>query len=187
MFRQTVIGLDESHKKAAALAKWTERWIKAAAQNEKPPTRWFAYVGAPGTGKSHAIRAAYEFMRRHSMALWPRWYATPPRCRHAVWSKVVALPPGGWSDFEDDVHASKFVFLDDVGSEVDRFKSGEPMERLRTILDLCATKWLLLSSNMTRETFGRAFDARIESRLQRAAILDMTGAPDFRPKLRGQA
>lgn len=186
MFRQTVIRLDEGHKKVAALSKWTERWVKAAAQNQRP-ARWMAFIGAPGTGKSHAMRAAYEFMRSHSISLWPRWHQTPPRCRHAVWSKVVALGPGGWSDFEDDVHASKFVFLDDIGSEVDRFKSGEPAERLRTVLDLCATKWLMLSSNLTRETFGRAFDGRIQSRLERAAVLDMTGAPDFRPKLRGQA
>ncbi len=181
-FRKRVLKMNEDHTKVATLAKWSERWIKAAATNERP-TRWMALVGSPGTGKSHAMRAAYEFLRTHNVDLWKLGhYSTPPSARFAVWSKVVALGPGMWADFEEDVHRSKFVFLDDVGSETDRFKSGESTERLRLILDLCRTKWLMVSSNLTRETFGRAFDARISSRFQQAAVLDMTGAPDYRAR-----
>ena len=184
-FRRLVIGLDETHHpKVRALAKWTERWIKAAATNERTPTRWFAFCGQPGTGKSHALRAAYEFLRAHGTDLWPKWHKTPPRARFATWSRVSALGPGSWSDFEDEIHASRFVFIDDLGSEIDRFKSGEPAERLRTVMDMCATKWVLLSSNLTRETFGRVFDPRVQSRLERAAVLDMAGVADYRPRLR---
>lgn len=173
--------MNETHPKVASLAKWVERWTKAAARNEAVPTRWMAFVGSPGTGKSHAMRSAYEFLRTHNVDLWQlRHYSTPPSARFAVWSNVVGLHDGAWADFEEDVHRSKFVFLDDVGSETDRFRSGAPVERLRLILDLCRTKWLMLSSNLTRETFGKAFDGRISSRLQQAAVLDMTGAPDYR-------
>lgn len=175
--------MNESHPKVAALAKWVERWAKAAARNERVPTRWMAFVGSPGTGKSHAMRAAHEFLSVHGVDLWKLGhYSTPPSARFATWSKVVGLGPGMWADFEEDVHRSKFVFLDDVGSEADRFRTGEPTERLRLILDLCRTKWLLVSSNLTRETFGKAFDGRISSRLQQAAVLDMTGAPDYRAR-----
>lgn len=130
---------------------------------------------------------AYRFLRGHGVDLWPRWYPTPTSARMAVWSRVVSQGPLGWQDFEDEVKAARFVFLDDIGSEADKFRTGEPAERLRTILDLCATKWLMISTNMTRETFGRAFDSRVQSRLEQAAVLDMTGVPDYRPKLRGEA
>lgn len=178
--------MNEDHPIAAKLARWTERWIKAAAVNERTRTRWMAFVGTPGTGKSHAMRAAWTFLRTHNVDLWKlRHHSTPPSARLAVWSNVVGLGEGAWADFEDDVRRSAFVFLDDVGTETDRFKTGQPIERLRLVLDLCAAKWLMISSNLTRETFGKGFDARIESRLQRAAILDMTGAPDFRASLGG--
>lgn len=178
--------MNEHHPKIASLAKWVERWTKAAARNERVPTRWMAFVGSPGTGKSHAMRAAWTFLRTHNVDLWQlRHHSTPPSARFAVWSNVVGLGEGAWADFEDDVRRSAFVFLDDVGTEIDRFKTGQHVERLRVVLDLCGAKWLLLSSNLTRETFGKAFDARIESRLQRAAILDMTGAPDYRATIGG--
>lgn len=186
-FRRQFIGLDETrHAKAAALARWTERWIKAAATNAKP-SRWVVFCGKAGSGKSHALRAAHAFLRAHGGALWPRWWkAGPPGVRMATWSKVVSVGPGHWADFEEEVHAARFVLLDDVGSETDRFKSGEPAERLRLVLDLCRTKWLLISTNLTRETFAKAFDSRIQSRLEQANVLEMSGVPDYRPKLREQ-
>lgn len=183
-FRKAVLKMNEDHPKAAALARWAEAWLKMACRNEKAPKRrWVSFVGSPGTGKSHVLRACNEFVRAHGVDLWQsRFYTAPPSARFAVWSKVVGLGPGAWADFEEDVHRSKFVFLDDVGSETDRFKSGEPVERLRLILDLCRTKWLMMSSNLTREVFGKAFDPRIQSRLEQAAVLDMTGAPDYRAR-----
>lgn len=188
-FRRLVIGLDESHhRKVAALSRWTERWIKAACMAERVPTRWLLFGGQAGTGKSHALKAANTFLRSNGVDLWPRWYPTaPPSVRMATWSKVVQAGPLMWADFEEEVHAAKFVILDDLGSETDRYRTGEPAERLRIILDLCATKWLLASTNLTRETLAKAFDPRVQSRMERAAVLDMTGVPDYRPKLRGAA
>lgn len=180
-FRSLVLRMKENHPKVTTLARWVERWTKAAARNERVNTRWVALLGPPGTGKSHAMRAAWDFLRSHNVDLWQlRHHSTPPSARFAIWSKVAGLGEGAWADFEDDVRRSAFVFLDDVGSEVDRFKTGQSVERLRLILDMCGAKWLLLSSNLTAETFGSAFDARISSRLQRARVLDMTGAPDYR-------
>jgi len=165
------------------LARWTEGWIKAAATNKRDGKKWLVLSGSPGTGKSHAMRAAYEFLRSHNVDLVLMGHKSgPPSSRFAVWSKVVGLSAGPWADFEEDVLRSRFVFLDDVGSETDKFRAGEPAERLRLILDLCETKWLMVTTNFTRETFEKGFDYRVQSRFERAALLDMTGAPDYRSK-----
>lgn len=182
-FRKRFIGLDEAHPKSRTLARWVERWIKAAATNQRTTTRWVALCGGPGTGKSHSLKAAYAFLRAHGVSLWPKWHKDrPPQVVFRTWSKVVGASTGHWLDFEEEVQSARFVLLDDVGSETDRYRTGEPAERLRLILEMCAAKWVLISTNLTRETFGHAFDPRVQSRMEAAACLDMTGAPDGRTR-----
>lgn len=184
-FRRKVLALDETHHpKVASLAKWTERWIKAAATNERgTKTRWMLFSGRSGTGKTHATKAAHKFLRGAAMALWPRWYPGPPAMRYVIWSKAVALERYGWEDLEDEIRACAMVFVDDVGSEIDRFRTGEPAERLRLFLDKCQGKWLLMSTNVARHDFAKTFDSRVQSRLEMAACLDLSDVPDFRPRL----
>jgi len=183
-FRAKWIGLDETHHaRIATLSKWVERWIKAAAKNEKPvKTQWMVLAGRTGTGKSHCLKAAYRFFRAHSGSLWPKFYKTPPGLKYIVWSKVVALERYCWEDFEDEVRSSRILFVDDIGSEVDRYRTGEPAERFRTFLDACKGRWLLGSSNIARNDFSRTFDARVLSLMETAAFLDLSDVPDYRPR-----
>lgn len=186
-FRAQVLGLDETHHpKVLEMAKWIEQWTKAAASNKASVGRWVAIAGAPGCGKSHAARRAGEFLRTHNVELWrARYYPTPPSIRFATWSRVVGLGPLSWGDFQEEVRTAKIVILDDVGSEVDRFKSGEPTERLRSTLESCERKWLAITTNIPRALWSDQFDHRVASRLEQANTLDMAGVPDYRPKLRG--
>lgn len=165
------------------MAKWAERFIKRAATNDSAGKRWMAFIGKSGTGKTHAASRIYHFLRAHNVDLWSlRYYPTPPSAHWIRWSAAIDLGPLGWGDLLEDLHRSKFIFLDDVGSEVDKYKSGLPAERLRTALEICKNKWLFLTSNLTRDRFGKAFDARVLSRLEQAAVLDCSDAPDFRTK-----
>lgn len=176
---------EDHHPRARKLACWTESWIKAAAANKRPVGRppWVIFAGKTGTGKSHALKAAYRFMRAHSGAMWPKFWKHPVSLKFVVWSKAVAFERYAWDDFEEEIRGSDMVFVDDLGSEIDRFKSGEPAERLRLFLDLAKTKWMLVSTNIPREDFPKAFDARVVSRLEAAQTLDLSEAPDFRPRL----
>lgn len=179
--------MDESHHaKVKAMARWMEGWTKAAASNKAGVGRWIAISGAPGCGKSHAVRGAYNFIRSHGVELMrARCYQQPPGIRFATWSKVVELGPLSWGDFQEEIRLAKIVVLDDVGSEVDRFKSGEPTERLRATLEACEHKWLAITTNIPQAEWSDKFDYRVASRLEQANTLDMAGVPDYRPKLRG--
>ena len=78
------------------------------------------------------------------------------------------------------------VFLDDVGSETDKFKTGEPAERFRIVLEICEKRFLLVSMNVSPTLWTSAWDSRVNSRLQRAVCLDLTNAPDFRTTIKTQ-
>ena len=103
-----------------------------------------------------------------------------------TWSRVVQLERFQWDDIEVATQRARMVLIDDVGSETDRFRTGEPAERLRVILDLCAGKWLLITTNVPKAKFADVFDVRVQSRLERAVVLDRVGVPDYRPNLRGE-
>jgi len=178
---------EDASKGARNIARFVEGWIKAAANNDPAAkSRWLVLAGATGVGKTHALRRAYAFLRNHSGDLWPRPYATPPGVVSYTWSRVVQLERFQWDDIEVETQRARMVLIDDVGSEVDRYKTGEPAERLRVTLDLCAGKWLLVTTNVPKARFADVFDARVQSRMERAVVLDLVGVPDYRPKLRGE-
>lgn len=180
--------MDESTTAGRKLAVFAESFLKAAGRNKRDKGTWLVIAGPTGIGKSHTLERANQFVANHAVDFWHEgFWRFIPRTTSAVWSRVVDLPRDNWENWLRDVRESAFVFLDDVGSEVDRFKSGEPMERLRVTLEACDGKWLLMTTNAAPAQWRATLDARSVSRLSRAAVLDLSGAEDYRPKLKGDA
>jgi len=180
-FRAKVIRLNESTLGASRLGKFTEAWIKASAQDKRDKGTWMVLAGPPGAGKTHSLKAAYKFLANHAIDLWHEGYwKNPPNILWATWSRVVALDKDEWEDWLYDLRRSSIIILDDVGSEVDKYKTGEPAERLRVVLDIAEHRWMLISTNVMPKQWETAFDRRVHSRLQPAVVLDMTGFNDFR-------
>jgi chromosomal replication initiation ATPase DnaA len=183
-FRRVVFAMDETFGNAArSIARFSEGWLKAACSNDpKVKSRWLVLAGSPGCGKTHALQAAYRFLRAHAIDCWPRWYTTPPSVTKFTWSRVVGLEPGAWEDIEAEANRATMVLIDDLGSEVDRYKTGEPTERLRRIMEICKGKWLLVTTNVPKAKFSTVFDGRVASRLELAVVLDLAGALDYRAR-----
>lgn len=184
-FREKVLGLDERETPGRRIALHAESWIKAAGRNKRDRGTWLVISGPTGIGKSHALRRCRRFLANHAIDFWAEGlWPSVPAVVFAVWSRVCELPRDEWDEWLYDLRRAAVVILDDVGSEVDRFRSGEPAERLRVVLEECGAKWLAISTNADPKTWESTFDARVVSRLNRAACLDLTGAKDYRPRLK---
>lgn len=184
VFRKNVLGLDESHPQALKLAKWAESFIRKAALNDRSRGNGTAMVlsGPVGTGKTHVCRKVASTLNSWAVDLWvaKRWGPNIPAAKFSVWSRVVELERYSFDDWFDEARTAAWLILDDVGSEVDRYKTGEPTERLRRVLDLGRTGWLMLSTNVPKAKWADCFDVRVADRLSGCQCLDLTGLQSHR-------
>lgn len=187
-WRRHHLDIDETHHpKFVALARWAEWFIKRASMNDRSKGHQLVICGSVGTGKSDVSRSVKRWFHSFSVDLWAeRRWSHPPKLRLIEWSEVVENEHD--SQFENaiyDIEEADIVILEDVGSESDRFKSGQNVSRLRRALSKCENKWLLVNTNFAKDKWPEKFDVRVADRLEAAHCLDMTGVPSYRSKLRG--
>lgn len=168
------------------MAIWSEAWTKAAATNRRDRGTFLVLAGPPGTGKTHVCKRVARFLRDHAIDFWMAglWAGRSrvPSVQFAVFSRVAGLDRREWEDWFEDAIQADWIILDDVGSETDRFRTGEPAERLRRVLDLGKARFLLVSTNLPPSQFKDSFDARVADRFTAAAVADLSGVPSFRTK-----
>jgi DNA replication protein DnaC len=83
------------------------------------------------------------------------------------WAKIVALEPIEFRIWLAGMEDCDLLCLEDIGAEVDRFKSGEPYERLRELLNEFKRNFLFITTNLMPEQWGDKWDKRIADRLMR--------------------
>lgn len=184
-FRSRVFDLDESHPKVLTMARWSEAFLKAAARNDRGNGTALALHGPVGTGKTHVCRKVANALNSWAPLLWESGFwpgHRVPFCKFSTWSVVIEMEKYGFDDWLDEAKESSWIVLNDVGSEVDKWKSGEPVERLRRVLDLARTKWMLVSTNVPKAKWPHVFDARVADRLMAFKALDLAGVPSRRAK-----
>ena len=173
--------MDESSPEAHRLAKYVEAFARSAALNRRTKGTGMFVSGPTGIGKTHAMRLARRFLDHNAVDLWSQGYwPAVPAVVYATWSRVVDLDREEWDEWLYDLRRAKIVFIDDVGSEIDQYKSGRPIERLRLALEASESKFLLCTSNVPSERRSEAWDARVVSRLQRAVCLELPMGVDYR-------
>lgn len=186
-WRSKVIKLDESHHpKVEELSKWIERFIKGASINTESKPMQLVITGPPGVGKTHAAKRIKRWFDAWSIDLWyhKKW-DHPPNAAFIDWASLCEKKnEDAFEDALNEINGSDIVILDDVGSESDRFKSGESTSRLRRALSRCEYKWLYVNANFAKPQWESKFDVRVADRLEAAHYMDMTGVPSFRQKLR---
>lgn len=181
-----MLALDEEHHGVLALARWAEMFTKWCALNYRANGHWLVIHGPVGCGKSHAAKRIARYIRDNAVDLHMIQSGGQgvPTVYSRDWSKLVSINDDvAFDAATEDIADATLVVLDDIGAEVDRYKDGQPAARLRRVLEACRNKWLVLTTNVSRNDWATVFDARIESRLRAARHCNCAAIQDYRPHL----
>lgn len=160
------------------LLDWMVRVIKRARGRGAT----LVLAGDSGTGKTHCLKVADLWLIDNYITAWERGYWDNP----ISWERVDW--PSLCSSMEKTIDNERIsdlcecgvLLLDDIGSEVDRYKNGSPAELLRRVLGSREGKFTLITTNIKPDDWAKRWDARVSDRLLRGSIIvELFGTPSF--------
>ncbi len=183
------LGLTITHpdvqKLANEAAAFASRWFCLL-----PGKRWCAVTGPVGTGKTHVSRKLCRWAQATAFDAWRHgwhrvtgdvlptvahlnWleYASPERCDGERWDALLGL-----------IEESAWVFIDDIGTETDQYRSAVPTQRLCELLNVCEGKFLWMTTNVMPQHWAEKWDKRVEDRLLTAEVVEVN-APSYRSEV----
>lgn len=181
-FRRDLFGLDESHhEKVEKLAKTGEWFVRVCSHNDASKGRALMVSGDPGTGKTHTMRAIYRYVNSFGVDIMQLHGGKHPFPLWLDWPRVAEIEKA--EQFDDvlyEIERSRIIFVDDIGSESDRFRSGIGASRLRVLLSRTESKWMMATTNLTRTALLNTYDARVADRFKAFRWLGLHGVPSYR-------
>src|SRR4029450_6029594 len=167
---------EHRHVSLKRMAEATEAFLRRAYYNIREPWTLLVLTGPPGTRKTYCAQRGFSWLAPANVRAWDRGYwKRPINVTWARWSRVIASPK---EDLYEDLVRSDVVFLDDVGTEVDQFASGRPIEVLRALLEERHKRFTILTTNIAPADWDKRWDARVADRLIRhSLVIDTKGAP----------
>jgi DNA replication protein DnaC len=174
--------MEPHHPTVKVMALWGARFARRCVLREKP-FPWVVLAGKSGCGKSRVAKRAHRIIRENAIdafkcGIWAR----PPVSVFADWPKLAEMQdPDDYEEAAQDLVEADVVFLDDIGSESDRFKSGEHTSRLRRLLGKLEGRAVMMTTNLRPAEWAEKWDGRVESRLLAGKRLDCFEIPDYRP------
>jgi DNA replication protein DnaC len=150
------------------MADQVQSWCMNLARYGKQG-RVIVISGPFGCGKTEALRAAMRYTRDVRMAVWPEPWPHPAQFLMVNWSDFIReqVDHANHEQMEDLV-TSDVVFLDDVGSEEDRFRSGAATRIFGDVLGKMERKFVFITTNIHPSQWNERWDGRVEDRLLRS-------------------
>ena len=175
--------MENYHPKVQTTADVVEKWAANVVKRHQE-RRHLIIVGDFGIGKTRIAERLLEWIRAVRVKLWPRYWPKVPKVEFVEFGAVAFLETGefkNWlADQSDLNHGTDILFLEDIGAEVDRFKSGEPTERLREIFNAFKGKWMVVTTNVPVDHWEARWDGRVMDRMFRNSVIaDMSTVPSF--------
>lgn len=152
-----------------AMVDACERWCRSVAKNSREG-RAIVLSGPFGCGKTHALDSSTRYVRDIRMAVWPEPWPKPLQFMSVNWAYVIReIADNDNREYGDDLLASDVIFLDDIGSEEDRFKSGAATRILGDFLGQMHKdrKFIFITTNIAPWGWKERWDGRVEDRLLR--------------------
>jgi DNA replication protein DnaC len=101
------------------------------------------------------------------MDVWPEFWTHPLIVQSIEFPRFVRDVEAGNQDWFDDVCNADIVFIDDIGAEEDRFRSGTPTRILGDLLGALEPKFTFITTNIAPAKWSERWDGRVEDRLLR--------------------
>lgn len=185
-FRKRWLHMDEYCPEITRMLEAVELWVKRCLTNAKDSPRTLILAGKIGTGKSTAARRAIFTIGALQVAAWYEAFCPATISTGAFeWSKLACIGPTERNDQSCWIDAieAKAALIDDIGTEVDKFKSGGPTENLRLLLESRRDLWTIITTNVPPSKWAEVWDRRVEDRLYRnAQTVELKSAASYAGK-----
>lgn len=165
------IDLEVRTAEIQVMADEVSGWAKRFFNNVRE-RRIMTIIGLVGVGKTHTAEKMFQWAKAISITAWDggNW-PHPPRIEWVEWGKVAFLDHKEFQRWMDGTFDIDLLFIEDIGAEVDRYKSGEPTERLREVLNEFKNKWIFITTNVFPEDWKIKWDERVADRLMRNSTM----------------
>jgi DNA replication protein DnaC len=181
-FRAMWFHMDEYCAEILEMCQRVELWTKRCLTND-PGRKLIILAGRVGTGKTTLARRAIRAISKTNISAWyENFIPQPLKTDHFKWGAVANLGPAArnegsrWIDAVE-AHAA---LIDDIGTETDQFNAGVATENLRLLLEARKNLWTIITTNIPPQKWAKAWDFRVEDRLQRNSdIVEILAAPSY--------
>lgn len=147
-------------------ASAVEQWCGRVHRN-KSSGRAVVLSGRFGCGKTRMLRAARRYVQAIYMDAWPAHWPHSINVQSVEFPRFCYEVEKGNQDHFDDVAGADVAFIDDVGAEEDRFKSGAPTRILGDLLGQLESRFTFITTNIDPAKWRERWDGRVEDRLLR--------------------
>lgn len=180
--------LDPTHPGATELIQAGAWFLTNLFKNDGAAGKRLAISGSTGAGKSHlahrirSLAGAFgpDLIVAHGLTHWSTLWID--------WAEVAdANNEEHYKNRVDEMKNASLVVFDDIGAETDRYKSGVPSARLRTLLEDCKNKWTVITTNLSQKDTIALYDGRVADRLRAFHWVELGEVPSYRAKLKGGA
>lgn len=138
-------------------------------------------AGETGVSKTHTLKRIMALFRSWGMSIWMRGWGHCPSIQFIEWSSIATQDSKDHDFLFEDACECDILLLDDLGSEIDKFKSNEPIERLRFLLGRREKKITAITTNVPVSMWPQKWDQRVNDRLFRgnSTVVDLFGVPSY--------
>lgn len=146
--------------------------------------RLLVLAGHTGCGKTHTLRALRRFAdKARVLAAEQGFWKFPPSVWFAYWpvlAREISEAASPMSSIITDCAEADLLLLDDVGSESDKYKTGETIDALCQLLSRRAGRWTIITTNISPAAWPTRFDIRVADRLHRGSrVIDLSKAGSY--------
>jgi hypothetical protein len=164
-WQRKFLDFEVTHSELQLMADTIQEWWMTFFRRDLQACKLLTIAGPVRTGKTRAARKIC-WLADHFDWSKSGWSHRP----RIHWEEFAGIATIEIREFERWMYGHKLcpvdmLFLEDVGAEIDRYRSDEPTERLRQILNLFEDRWVFITTNISPQLWEDRWDQRVAARM----------------------